>query len=216
MDLSGKRFGRLTVTDTFIKVKRKPSGYRTRWLCKCDCGKELYIEQDHLTQGKTQSCGCYRREVTAKGHSTHHKADTRLYNIWLSMKGRCFRESDKAYKWYGARGISVCNEWLSYEVFYKWAMATGYDENAPRGQYTIERIDVNGNYEPNNCKWIAQKDQARNTRKTLKFIINDEEKSLREWCEIYGAPYERVIQRIKAGWNVIDALTKKKGARKYA
>lgn len=215
-DLTGERFGRLIVTGIAYRKPRKPKGYRTYWNCKCDCGNEAIVNGELLTEGRTKSCGCYRKEVTAACRITHHKADTRLYNVWLAIKRRCRLKTDTAYKWYGARGITICEEWLDFECFYNWAIANGYDESAPKGQYTIERIDVNGNYEPDNCKWITQKEQARNRRKTLKYTINGEEKALAEWCEIYGVPYHRTYERVrKHNWPVIKALTTRKGVRLY-
>ena len=215
-DLTGEKFGRLTVIELDHRKAKNPKGYRYFWKCKCDCGNEAVVCGEFLTEGRTKSCGCYRRENTIKMKTTHNHANTRLYSVWLSMKTRCKCEGSSAYKYYGARGISVCKEWLNYETFYEWAMLTGYDETAVRGKCTLDRIDVNGNYEPSNCRWISQKEQSRNTRRTLKFTINNVEKSLREWCEIYGVPYARVVQRVKAGWDIKDALTREKGARIYA
>ena len=214
-DLTGEKFGRLTVIELDRRKAKNPKGYRYYWKCKCECGKETIVCGEMLTEGRTKSCGCYRRENTIKMRTTHNKADTRLYNVWMSIKGRCNCKTSTSYKWYGARGITICDEWLDYENFYIWAISSGYDETAARGKCTIDRIDVNGNYTPDNCRWVNQKEQTRNTRRTLKFTIDNVEKSLIEWCEIYNIPYDRAIQRIKAGWSITDALTKEKGARVY-
>lgn len=200
MDLSGQRFGRLTVTDTFIKIKRKPSGSRTRWLCKCECGNEIYIDQDHLVGEKTQSCGCYRKEVTSKEHAKHHKTDTRLYNVWCSMKARCYCKTNRCYSLYGGRGIKICDEWLhDFDAFYNWSIKNGYDENAIRGRFTIERIDVNKGYCPENCTWISQSLQAKNRRNTIMIEYNNEVRPLSAWCEIFNTPYTTAYHRYKRG-----------------
>lgn len=206
-DLSGLRFGRLVVLNDYMKKPRNPRGDRIYWHCRCDCGNECYEATDQLTRGRAKSCGCLKHEIYPQ-HITHNMTGSRLYSVWNSMKQRCFCITAQSYKNYGARGITVCNEWLDFERFYNWAINNGYDENAERGLYTIERIDVNGNYEPGNCKWVTAKEQVRNRRCTFKCIVNGEEKPLGEWCEIFNAPYKRTRKRIYDGWDVIEALTK--------
>lgn len=142
VDLTGKRFGRLVV------VERAPNiGRYTAWRCVCDCGNEIVTKGNSLQQGKTQSCGCIWRENHAKIHKTHGKSKTRLYRVWSDMKRRCRNKKRDDYRLYGGRGIRVCDEWSeSYEAFEKWALENGYDESAPYGVCTLDRIDVNGNY----------------------------------------------------------------------
>lgn len=152
-DYTGMRFGQWTVVER--------AGARNRhalWSCMCDCGRRTIVDGNSLRKGASMSCGC-RKGIT------HGKRNTRLYAVWASMKARCFCKTNSDYKHYGARGITVCNEWKNdFQSFYDWAMANGYDENAPCGQFTIDRIDNDGNYEPTNCRWITIQDQQKNKR----------------------------------------------------
>lgn len=184
IDLTGQKFGRLTV------IKRAENiGRYSAWLCKCDCGKEKIINGNSLKSGLTRSCGCISR-----GRQGKHCVDlirTKLYGVWRSMKSRCSNPKVPVFKNYGGRGISVCDEWVNdFEAFHSWAFSSGYTE-----KLTIERIDNNKGYSPDNCRWATPKEQTRNRRKTL--IVNG--KTLGEWVEILDVEYNTLLYRYNKG-----------------
>lgn len=203
-NLTGMKFGRLTVIEPASNFVTPTSGkVRSRWLCKCDCGNTCIVKTDYLHAGRTRSCGCLSEENRRTCNKTHGLSGTRIYNEWNSMKGRCNNPKNKRYDTYGGRGIKVCKEWNnSFEVFQKWAMENGYTD-----ELTIERIDVNGNYCPENCCWIPFNEQAKNRRTSLRVIDKDgKEKLAMDIAERNGIAMRNVCARIHDGWDINEAL----------
>lgn len=166
IDRTGERFGKLVVVSRADDYVAKNGSKHVMWKCLCDCGNYTTVDVCQLVGGKTRSCGCLKDNHS---HITHGGRHERLYKVFANMKNRCYNENSSDYKYYGARGISICKEWLnSYSAFREWAMSSGYDENAPYGECTIDRIDVNGNYEPSNCRWVDMSTQSKNRRNVIK------------------------------------------------
>ena len=188
-DLTGKRFGRLTVIGVEDNGKRK-----TYYACQCDCGNVKVIRSDALISGCTVSCGCKKKEqdrINLTANHSHKMSGTRLYVIWNGLKGRCNNPNDPRYDRYGGRGISVCEEWnTSFQSFYDWAISNGYSDDL-----TIDRIDNDGNYEPANCKWSTNKEQCNNRVTNINIKIGNTTKTLTEWCKIFDVDVSRTMAR---------------------
>lgn len=192
IDLIGNRFGRLVV----VEAAQSRHG-SAMWICKCDCGNITRpVFGRDLRIGKVQSCGCLHKELLSRQMKKHGETKTRLHRIWQNMKRRCDTPSVECYGLYGGRGIKVCEEWLhDYTAFRDWALANGYEDHL-----TIDRIDVNGNYEPSNCRWATVREQTNNLRKNVVVAIDGESHTLAEWSNISGIKYHTIYQRYLRGW----------------
>ena len=195
-DLTGQRFGRL-VAVARCGAKRGSA----LWLCKCDCGNDCKVTHRELKTGDTRSCGCIRKE--RNNGTKHGKRYEKLYGVWIGIKQRCFNPKSASYKDYGGRGISICKEWeVNFMTFYEWAHSNGYKQGL-----TIERIDVNGNYCPENCTWISAEKQNINKRRTVYITFKGKTQTMRAWSEELGIPYGRIQSRKLNGWSDEDTLT---------
>lgn len=158
---AGDKYGRLTVVERATPIGEKP----IKWKCLCECGNYAVVETSKLKSGSTKSCGCYKAEISKQISATHNMSSTRLYRVWCAIKRRCYLPTCREYRFYGALGVKMCDEWKNdFVTFHDWAINTGYDEDAPRGKCTIDRIDPYGNYEPSNCRWVDMNVQSHNKR----------------------------------------------------
>lgn len=190
-ELTNTRFERLLV------IKRVESNFKgnARWLCRCDCGKEIIVLTYSLTSGHTKSCGCYSHDKFKESITTHGQRHTKLYSIWCGMKQRCYNERHENYLYYGGNGIEICEEWANnFVAFMDWAMQNGYKE-----PLEIDRKDSNGNYEPENCKWSTRTEQVRNRSNTVFITFNCQKKTLKEWCEIFKVNYKTTHAKYMKG-----------------
>lgn len=190
-DLTNNRYGNLLV----IKPAGKDKRGEYKWLCRCDCGNETVVYGSHLRKGDTVSCGCIMRTT----HRTHGESKTRLYKIWQHMKGRCDNPNSDNYKYYGGRGIKYCDQWKTFDPFKEWSERNGYND-----YLTIDRIDVNGNYEPENCRWVTMTEQLKNTRKCVLLSHYGETHTLRDWAKIMGVNPKTLSTRYRKGVNIFE------------
>lgn len=206
-NLIGSRFGRLLVIKEAGRSKRREK----LWLCKCDCGNEKITPTSYLTSGDTSSCGCYRKESELNNLSKFWKKSSikkeypRLYRIWIGMKTRCYNKNDKSYRYYGARNIKVCNDWKNNFIRFKdWAISNGYKDDL-----TIDRINVDGNYEPQNCRWITIQEQNNNKRNTIIVTLNRETNNIKYFSDKYNIEPQKIRDRIKSNYS--DDIILQKG-----
>ena len=200
IDLTGQRYGRLTVLE---KVEGNYTNKSSKWKCLCDCGNIYIGISNHIRREPHISCGCWKKEITSQKLGKHFSSKSKLYEIWSSMKARCYRKNCKDYQNYGGRGIKIQESWKNdFNTFKEWSLSNGYKEGL-----TIERIDVNGNYEEKNCCWIKNEFQTLNRTNTIYVNYKGEKVSLAILCNKLNVPYKLVYNRIKfLKWNIEDAI----------
>lgn len=187
VDLTGKKFGRLSV------IKRKGSNLPVKWVCKCECGKTTVVDASHLKDGHTRSCGCLMKEIVSKTHSTHGMSKSPEYSVWNSMKDRCYNANNIEFDSYGGRGVEVCDRWrYSFENFYNDM------GNKPRRK-SLDRIDSNGDYSPDNCKWSNYIEQNNNKRNNILVSNNGITLTLGQWAREKGINYGTLKWRYYQG-----------------
>lgn len=199
INLSGNRFGRLMVISQTTNI-----GKNSRWECQCDCGSIRLVLGKNLLNGKSTSCGCFTIERTRETHTTHgmssNKSKHPVYQSYLGIKKRCFVRSDESFKDYGGRGITVCERWLDANNFIQDMLPSW------RPGLSIDRIDVNGNYEPGNCRWATPKQQARNTRTNRIISIGGVSKCISEWADFVGINHLAIRSRLNRGWSEQESV----------
>ncbi len=201
-DIFGKRFGRLLV----LSESKPASKWKTFVKCKCDCGAEKFIREDHIKSGRSKICGCLNREATLKSNSKHggcrRSGHAPEFDVWVGMNSRCHNPSYPAFYRYGGRGISVCEKW-----HHSYANFISDMGRKPTPSHTIERLNNNGNYEPSNCKWATRKEQANN-RRTNHFMTHaGKTLTASQWSEILGIHSLTLVARSKRGWSDEKTLT---------
>lgn len=183
INLVGLKFGRLTVLN-------RTTGNGVRFLCRCDCGNETIVQSGNLRTGHTQSCGCMAKEMTVDRETKHGYSKTKAHNTWCAMRSRCFNKDNKRYSYYGGRGITVCERWLVFENFLA-------DMGVPELHQSIDRIDNDGNYSPENCRWTDVKTQSRNRRSNVLIKYKGEEALLADWAKRINCHPTKLHNKIK-------------------
>ena len=201
-NLIGKRFGRVVVLER-VNIKTR----NIMWKCLCDCGATKIISGGNLKGGNVRSCGCLANESTTRFAKVHGKSHTRLFRVWSGIRNRCLCPNDKHYKDYGGRGITLCEEWKNdFMAFYNWAYANGYDETAPKGKCTIDRIDNNKGYSPDNCRFVNLKVQANNKRNNHIVAVGKEALTVAEVADMANIEYNTMCGRVNKGWDIESAI----------
>lgn len=199
IDLTGQRFGRWFVIERGKEEDKRTGG--ATWLCRCDCGTEKEVSGYNLRNGISLSCGCYATELLINRLTTHNLTHSPVYNVHHGMLNRCYNKDNKSYKNYGGRGIYVCEEWHDLSNFHEWSIQSNYSEGL-----TIERIDNNGNYCPENCTWIPKEEQSKNRRNNHYLTLNGETKTKTEWRKLLNIPRATLDWRIKHGKTTEEIL----------
>lgn len=207
-DLTGMKFGRLTAIRRVENI-----GHKVAWECRCDCGRTVRVTGDALHRGTTQSCGCLHKEVTHNLLTTHGQSKGKLYGVYNAMKRRCYSEKDSHYKHYGGRGIKICDEWLGsggFASFSAWAHEHGYQDGL-----SIDRVDNNGDYTPDNCRWADRFTQGCNKRNNVVVTACGQERNISSWGRKNHLDGEAIRKRLARGWTVEEAVGEKEHKRDW-
>lgn len=208
IDRTGERHGRLVV------IERGPDHIATcgqksvTWRCLCDCGNEILVPAKSLSIGRTHSCGCWQKERSSEANTTHgdSKQDSkyyRLHAIWRGMKARCSNQNTKAFPHYGGRGIKICDEWQDYLNFKEWALSNGYDDSL-----SIDRINVDGDYEPSNCRWATILQQQRNRKNNQSIDVDGQTVKVVEYADEHNVTTSAIRSRLKSGKHPLDDVNR--------
>ena len=198
LDLTGQRFNKLIVIN-----KEKTENGRIFWNCLCDCGNNIVVITGNLKSNRVKSCGCLKVQKLIERSTIHNQRHSKLYEVWKSIKQRCFNPNNSSYKNYGGRGITMCDEWKNdFTSFLNWSINNGYSIGL-----TIDRVNNDWNYCPNNCRWVDRRIQANNTRCNKLITINNKTDTLANWIRFYKISYSSYYKRIKKGLSEQEALT---------
>lgn len=203
-NLSGERFGKMVAVKCVGRDRHK----NARWLCKCDCGRTKIVSSRSLVNGNTKSCGCLETGKFINGFAKRHGGSAeRLYRVWGGMRNRCYDKNRQEYPSYGGRGIRICDEWLhDYGAFRRWAYENGFDPGATGYECSIDRIDPDGDYSPENCRWIPMSEQTWNRRDTWCLEYRGRRMTLVDASLVHGVAMSTIRTRIKRGWSVERAI----------
>lgn len=201
-DITQQKFGELTAI-RFDHRDNRVNGGQHYWLFRCDCGNEVVLRKNSVISGNTKRCSCCSAKRSAKRNTIHGGVGTRLYREWAGIIQRCTNPNDTSWNRYGAKGISVCDEWRDFSSFRDWALSKGYNDNM-----TIDRINCLGNYEPSNCRWVTVREQANNKEKTIFITFDGERMALSYWADKLGISYHTLYDRLyRLGWSIEKAFT---------
>lgn len=210
VNMSGQRFGRWLVIRFYGKRIYESGNEVSLYLCQCDCGNERLVLASNMRSGISESCGCLKEELTSKRATTHGMSKTPIWFVWMNMHERCRNPNNTEWENYGGRGIRVCEEWKSFEGFFEDM------KMPPTPKHTIERVDVNGNYEKSNCVWATHIEQGRNRRNNRVVTYDGQTRCLTEWAELLGINDGVISRRLNRGWSVERALTEPSKPRGYS
>lgn len=206
-NLTGQRFGRITVIERANDYISPKGCHRPMWLCRCDCGNEVVIDPSKLKSEHTQSCGCLKNEKARERLKKHGMSHTKTHQEWIGIRQRCLNPNCKDYKDYGARGITMCDRWRdSFEAFYEDVSKLKHFEEK---EYTLNRIDNDGNYEPNNVEWASAITQQNNKRSNRLITYEGKTQTVAQWAREMNMSYSKLINRIYLGWSIEKALKTK-------